>query len=103
MERNNQYEYIDKEYGGFVLCILCKRPLENPRRTQCNHIFCRECLIRWMRTNTNSCPACRKFISIDGLSQISGVLQNMLDQINVRCTLCRQENIPKGNFNDHSC
>src|SRR5690349_9328478 len=102
MARSRQYKYIDEEsIGPALLCIICKRPFEDPRCTSCNHIFCRECIIGRMEMNTTSCPACHKLVSADDLSQISDTLNNMLGTLRIKCILCGQMELLRGNFNDH--
>lgn len=102
MESNHPYQYMDKDSASLILlCIICKSPFEEPRCAPCNHIFCRRCIVQWIRTNTTSCPACRQWVSVDSLSTISPVLCKMLDTLPVKCTLCGQENIERGNFSEH--
>src|ERR1700722_15235012 len=102
MARSSQYKYMDEEsIGPGLLCIICKRPFKDPRCTRCNHIFCRECITRWIRTKSALCPACRKFVSADSLSHISHTLNNMLDRLRVQCTLCGRTGLQRGNFDDH--
>ena len=28
-------------------CSICLDTYKNPRRTQCGHVFCRDCIIEW--------------------------------------------------------
>lgn len=92
---------MDRESVGFLLCVICKRPLEDPRRTRCGHIFCSDCIIRWIATKTNSCPVCRSYVSVGSLSFVSDSLHYLLDNLYVECTLCGQQDIPRENFRDH--
>lgn len=92
---------MDRESVGFLLCIICKRPLENPRRTPCGHIFCFGCIIRWISTKANSCPACRKYVSFSSLSFVSDIFYDLLDNLHVNCMLCGQQDIPRRFFNYH--
>ena len=51
-------------------CSICLDTYKNPRRTQCGHIFCRDCIIEW-RNEPNyfgekkeTCPLCRNKIGL---------------------------------------
>ncbi len=102
MARSSQYKYMDEEsIGPALLCIICRRPFKDPRCTPCNHIFCRECITERIGTNKGPCPACHKLISVDSFSQISYTLSNMLGTLRVKCTLCGQTELLRGNFDDH--
>jgi hypothetical protein len=102
MARSSQYKYMNEEsIGPALLCIICKRPFKDARCTPCNHIFCHECIIRWMGVNRASCPACHKIVSADNLSQISHTLNNMLGTLRVKCTLCGETELLRENFDDH--
>jgi hypothetical protein len=102
MARNNQYMYMNEDYiGPALLCIICRRPFKDPIRTPCNHIFCRECITKWVEENRASCFACHLPIPTGNLSRISGPLNNMLDTLRVQCLLCGQANLLRGNFDDH--
>lgn len=46
-------------------CIICfKENLTNETlcSTNCTHIFCKECLDKWLDTGSRSCPVCRQNI-----------------------------------------
>ena len=58
-------EFLKQEdFGNYILsdkeCVIC---LSSDRKTQkyktnCGHIYCKECLFRWLENN-NRCPICR--------------------------------------------
>jgi hypothetical protein len=102
MARSNQYAYMDEEFvGPGLLCIICRKPFKDPRCTPCNHVFCRECITKWIAENRASCPACRRTVSFDSLSPISDALNNMLGRLYVKCLLCGQTKLRRANFDDH--
>lgn len=37
------------------ICFLCHNPLTNPLKTTCQHIFCSNCLLDWLKVNL-TCP-----------------------------------------------
>ena len=51
-------------------CSICLDDLKNPRRTQCNHIFCYKCVYNWINEKNyygeknNSCPLCRRNMGV---------------------------------------
>ena len=47
-----------------INCSICLSPieLEDLCTTDCNHIFCKECLDKWFDTHKLSCPLCRSEI-----------------------------------------
>jgi hypothetical protein len=41
-------------------CPICLENLENiNKKTNCNHIFHKECISKWININKNTCPLCR--------------------------------------------
>ena len=51
--------------GNDLECSVCMCPFYQPVRfpahpdTKCEHIFCRECLVRCLSTEQTICPLCR--------------------------------------------
>lgn len=48
-------------------CSVCYRDITKMRpefcnKCQCKLLFCKQCIMRWVVTNHNSCPTCRKQI-----------------------------------------
>jgi hypothetical protein len=47
-------------------CPICLEIINELQqiKTSCNHFFCKDCLIKWQKTehNINRCPLCRKHI-----------------------------------------
>ena len=44
------------------LCPICLEDLENPCRTECNHIICKTCIEEWFKKKKDTCPLCRNII-----------------------------------------
>ena len=40
-------------------CSLCRDNAENPTVTHCGHLFCWECIHRWLISYQNLCPVCK--------------------------------------------
>ena len=45
-------------------CPICLDNIEKDKlcHTSCNHYFCKDCLIKWLETETAICPICRDII-----------------------------------------
>lgn len=46
-------------------CPICWNEIcqENKTTTECAHIFCKDCLDKWLRSY-NTCPLCRKILGL---------------------------------------
>ena len=44
-----------------TLCPICIEH-EAEVKTHCNHLYCKECLIKWVSSNHTTCPYCRDTI-----------------------------------------
>ncbi len=86
-----------------LICSICHRPLKDPVCTPCDHTYGRKCITHWLTQDIKySCPTCLKQpLLIKDLTQASRPLRNMLDQLQVQCTLCEQTGLQRGNFSDH--
>ncbi|KAL0983936.1 hypothetical protein UPYG_G00134960 [Umbra pygmaea] len=45
-----------------LLCTICRCVLRCPVRVACNHVFCKTCILQWLRRQ-ETCPCCRKPIN----------------------------------------
>ena len=43
-------------------CPICLEDLENPCKTECNHIICKSCIEEWFKKKKDTCPLCRNII-----------------------------------------
>ena len=43
-------------------CPICLEELENPCKTECNHIICKSCIEEWFKKKKDTCPLCRNVI-----------------------------------------
>lgn len=51
--------------GNVSKCSLCMCPRKNTSATECGHLFCWECIIKWCRaskTGSAECPLCRQLV-----------------------------------------
>jgi len=57
------------------ICSICLEKYKNPRKTQCQHIFCHGCIHGWINEEDyygqkkSSCPMCRQNVGV--LSRIN--------------------------------
>ncbi|CAF3452612.1 unnamed protein product [Rotaria sp. Silwood1] len=104
MANNNYtYEYINEEsINCELICNICYKPFAEPISTPCNHKFCHHCIKQWIDMKKTSCPICRCQIkSINQCIQVSPHLQNLLDQLPIKCFVCGDLKLKRIDFNDH--
>jgi hypothetical protein len=105
MAITDQYEYVNEESISKILqCTICKSPLIDPVKTKCKpreHTFCQHCINDWLPHNSSG-PSCRQNINIQDLTPITDViLLDMLNELPVRCLVCKKTGIERGNFDVH--
>jgi hypothetical protein len=99
---NITFEYTDEvSLHPHLICSICQLPFIDPRDTPCDKTFCRECITRWIQTQSSSCPICQKSLSVDDLTTTSRIVLTMLDQLPVKCKACGQSGWKRGNFDEH--
>jgi hypothetical protein len=98
----DQYEYSDeKSIDPELICIICNKPLSDPSCTPCDHIFCQQCITKWLETDDPTCATCREPVVITDLKPASRIVRNMLDHLRIICLVCGQTDLERGNFQDH--
>lgn len=104
MASNVDFEYENEELiDGNLKCSICSDPFTDPVITLCHHSYCRSCLTKWLDNDKSTCPTCRQSISRTNVMPITLLnFISMLNQIPVKCKLCDQSSIQRGNFTDHS-
>jgi hypothetical protein len=105
MAAYSEYEYINEEsINDRLKCAVCTRPFVNPVLTKCKdkkHTFCLECIEDWLKRD-RSCPICREQLNNEDLTYITdGPIIDLLDELKIRCKLCQQTGLERGNFSDH--
>ena len=61
-------------------CAICMDNLKNPIILECTHIYCGNCIIKWIMNNTN-CPYCRTTIS--SYNKLIAIVDNKNEEENI--------------------
>lgn len=102
MSKKSGYSYVsESSIDRNLLCGLCGKPFEDPRSLACNDVFCYACIHRRNEAGHLSCPSCRKFLQNTSVNQINRPLQNMLNDLRVKCLDCGQDDLKRGEFDKH--
>jgi len=102
MDRSYEYEYMDEtSIPGELICSICTSPFIDPVQIQCEDTFCCQCITTWIQRGNSSCPLCRQTVSSNNIRSSTRLIRNMLNQLKVKCKLCKQITIERGNFDDH--
>ncbi|RWS12076.1 E3 ubiquitin-protein ligase NRDP1-like protein [Dinothrombium tinctorium] len=69
-----------------LICPICTLVLEDPIYTECEHMFCTQCIQLWMGSSaTCRCPVCNCTISNDQLKSVPRIARNLLNNLSIRC------------------
>lgn len=71
---------VDEE----LYCPICRRVLEEPMQSPCDHLFCRECIHGWLAAN-ESCPVDRGSLELIDLRPAVMFISNMLGKLDIKC------------------
>ncbi|CAF1385937.1 unnamed protein product [Didymodactylos carnosus] len=98
------YDYIEENLIlQDLTCALCTDPLLEPVcAQQCGHTYCRACITASFRRKSE-CPTCRLVLTLDDFHPVyTRSFLNQLNQLLVKCKFCSEENIQRGNYEDHA-
>lgn len=72
-------------------CPICKEVLSRPVQSNCQHLFCFECLQEWLyhAGNQANCPSCLQTLVSTDFSQVPRVIMNVLTSLLVSCRSCK--------------
>ncbi len=70
-------------------CAICLEDIKEPHKTKCNHVFCKDCIVKW-RKKKKDCPLCR--------TKIPGILPSMveLDNLLDKCRFLEKNHTMQG-------
>lgn len=78
-------------YDGMVdenlVCPICRCPLVEPALTDCDHIFCRSCIINAL-SHSRLCPIDRLPLDDSGVGRAPKMVHNQLDALKAKCPCC---------------
>ena len=77
-------QFPNEDIGSGLICSICTGVLEKPLETSCQHLFCGECIQKWL-SRRKSCPRCRKNITTTDLRQVLPDLKNILSKQKIKC------------------
>ncbi|XP_042315593.1 V(D)J recombination-activating protein 1 [Sceloporus undulatus] len=76
-----------------ISCQICEHILADPVETTCKHLFCRACILKYLKIVGSYCPACRyPCFPTDLVSPVKSFL-NILNSLPVVCPVkdCQEE------------
>jgi hypothetical protein len=102
MATSSNTDYIDDtSIDSELMCTICRGYFKDPYCTQCDHTFCRQCIMQRIRHGNAICPRCAKPISVHDVKPASRIIRDMLTRPRVICQYCGQMGIQRENFDDH--
>ena len=67
------------------ICSICTDVVESPVQTPCQHLFCNECIRRWINEGHRTCPEDRHELTINVLKSPNRLTYQFLNKLIVRC------------------
>ena len=83
---NNNTLEINKD--RFLTCPIHLETLEDPVQGPCGHVFCRKCILNWLRKN-DLCPICQRKIDKSQLYSAL-IVKQILDENNHKTTFKKE-------------
>ncbi|XP_077305508.1 RING finger protein 151 [Lithobates pipiens] len=96
LERAEQQMAVEEAMGGGydleifaenpdddLLCSICHGVLRCPVMVSCGHIFCRKCILQWLKRQ-QTCPCCRTEVKGKLLVQMHK-LKKRINRLQVKC------------------
>ena len=72
-----------------LVCCICTGVLEDPVEIPCRHVFCSECISKWLK-NKKNCPKCRKSVRKSAIQPALPMIRNILGSLKMRCLFASQ-------------
>ncbi|XP_029628057.1 RING finger protein 151 isoform X1 [Salmo trutta] len=68
-----------------LICTICHGVLRCPVRAACHHIFCKKCILQWLkRCRQQTCPCCRKPVN-QSLIFVMFKLSKVIGRLKIKC------------------
>ena len=68
-----------------VICSICTDVVQEPVQTPCDHVFCSECIIRWLEEDRRTCPIDRQPLTFEALKPPNRVITQLINKLTIRC------------------
>lgn len=79
----HQWKFSDRVDPNLI-CSVCREVFENPVRTPCGHVFCRQCVSEWLSFGNDNCPECRKVLKEIDVSP-DRIIASLIGNLVVHC------------------
>uniref|UniRef100_A0A8C9WCD0 RING finger protein 151-like n=1 Tax=Scleropages formosus TaxID=113540 RepID=A0A8C9WCD0_SCLFO len=66
-----------------LICTICQGVLRCPVRVACHHIFCKKCILQWLRRQ-ETCPCCRKPVN-PSLIFVMYKMSKSIGRLRIKC------------------
>ena len=82
-------QFPNGDIGSGLICSICTGVLEKPLETSCQHLFCGECIQKWL-SRRKSCPRCRKNITTTDLRHLKNILSKQKINCEYKSNGCKE-------------
>lgn len=69
-----------------LICTICQGVLRCPVRAACHHIFCKKCILQWLKRH-QTCPCCRKPVN-QSLIFVMFKLSKVIGRLKIKVSKC---------------
>ena len=76
--------FVEQHIAENIKCNICLGVPLSPVMALCGHFHCKKCLTTWLDT-ADTCPACRRILTINDVSEIRGFCENVHQVLHVYC------------------
>ena len=66
-------------------CSVCLKVLKDPVQCPNEHYFCRSCICKSLRENSEACPMCQHHLTEENLTKPPRILMDFLQSLEIRC------------------
>ena len=66
-------------------CSVCQKVLKDPVQCPNEHYFCRSCIQKSLRENSEACPMCQHHLTEETLTKPPRILTELLEGLEIRC------------------
>lgn len=74
-EKNHVHKESKEDENSLFECNICLESAKDPVITRCGHLYCWNCLYKWLHSPSNpslTCPVCKSGVKMDELTPIYG-------------------------------